>query len=232
MATHEQLLDRVRTLLAIAGGGSPYPEERARARERAERLMVRLAIDEAGVRMTAEEASRPTTRTFDFTGMYVKDQISLVCRVARVFSCRCVIHGGRRVTAVGFASDLTMVAALVDSLVPTMRLEMDAFGGSQSRKKAFAASFTAAVAERLADFYAGALREAEEAGTGAEVVVLDRARRVEAAYEEMFPHLRRARARRLTSWEGWCEGEAAGRRADIALGRKVDGAGQPALPRG
>lgn len=228
MATREQQLDLIRTLLAIADGGSPYPEERDRAREQAERMMVRLAIDEAGVRMTAEEAARPTTRVFEFDGTYLKDQIQLVCQIAHVFSCRSVIHAGRRVTAVGFASDLTIVAALVDSLLPTMRVEMSVYGGSQSRRKAFAWSFTAAVVERLRDFYAGALRDAEAAGTGSELVILDRVAQVELAYHEMFPRLRSLRRRTLTTWEGWDEGAAAGQRADISLGRKVDVAPGPA----
>lgn len=229
MATHEQLLDRIRTLLAIADGGSPYPEERERARERAERLMVRLAIDEAGVRMSADEAARPATRAFDFHGTYIKDQIALVCAIARVFSCRSVIHGGRRVTAVGFASDLTMVAALVETLLPAMRLEMEVYGGSQSRKKAFASSYTSTVRARLADFYAGAVREAERDGTGSALVLAARSNQVELAYAQMFPNLRPARRRRLTSWEGWTEGAAAGKRADISLGRKVDQADVRAL---
>ncbi len=226
MATHAELLDRVRTLLAIADGGSPYPEERALARERAEKLMVRLAIDEAGARMTAEQAAQPTTRDFDLSGTYLKDQVILVCAIARVFSCKSVIHGDRRVISVGFASDLTIVAALVESLLPAMRVEMEAYGGSQSRRKAFASSYTATVTERLTDFYAGALREAQSEGTGSEMVLIDRARQVELAYEEMFPNLRTVRRRVLTSWEGWSEGTAAGRRADISLGRKVD----PAAP--
>lgn len=217
-----RILDQVQTLLRIADGGSPYPAERELARERAERLMVRYAIDEAGARMTRQEAETPTTRRFEFTPPYVKDQVILACAIARVFSCRSVIHGGRSVTSVGFASDLAMVAALVDTLVPAMRLEMDVFGGSQSRKKAFAASYAGTVRARLEDFYAGALREAEEEGTGSALVLADRSAHVDRAYAEMFPHLRAARARVLSSWEGWSEGAEAGRRADISLGRKVD----------
>lgn len=222
MTDRDAIQDQIRTLLAIADGGSPYPEERALARARAEKLMIRHAIDEAGVRMSREEAVSPTTRIFEFAGMYLRDQVQLAVSIAHVFSCRCVLHGDRRITAVGFASDLTMVAALVDTLVPAMRLEMDAYGGSQSRKKAFASSYTWAVAARLKDFYAGALREAEEQGTGSALVLADRSAQVERAYAEMFPLLRRARRRTLTSYEGWGEGEAAGRRADISLGRKVD----------
>ncbi|WP_062318682.1 DUF2786 domain-containing protein [Demequina maris] len=229
MTAPDAILDQIRTLLAIADGGSPYPAERELARERAERLMVRYAIDEAGARMSREQAETPTTRAFDFVAPYVKDQIILVCGIARVFSCRSVIHGGRRVTTVGFAADLAIVAALVDTLLPAMRLEMDVYGGSQSRKKAFASSFTTTVTQRLRDFYAGALREAEEEGTGSAVVLLDRAQQVAVAYQEMFPNLRAARRRVLTSWEGWGEGAEAGQRADISLGRKVDEAGRREL---
>ena len=231
MATTDHLLDRIRTLLAIADGGSPYPEERAVARERAEKLMVRVAIDEAGVRMSAEQAATPTTRRFDVAAPYAKDQVVLVCAIVRVFSCRAVIHGGRRITAVGFASDLTIVAALVESLLPAMRLEMDVYGGSQSRKKAFASAYTRAVAVRLRDFYAGALKDAQDEGTGSGLVLLERSQQVDLALDAMFPHLRPGRRRRLSSHEGWREGAVAGTRADISLGRKVDRAGTLAVER-
>ncbi|WP_062290763.1 DUF2786 domain-containing protein [Demequina phytophila] len=230
MKDRASLLEQIQTLLRVADGGSPYPAERDLARKRAEKLMVRYAIDEAGVRMTREEAEKPTTRKFEFEAPYVKDQIILVCGIAQVFSCRSVVHGGRRVTSVGFASDLAMVAALVETLLPAMRLEMDLYGGSQSRKKAFAWSFTGTVTERLADFYAGALREAEEEGTGSALVLADRSTRVQEAYSQMFPHLRSARRRVLNSWEGWSAGAEAGKRADISLGRKVDEAGRRELP--
>lgn len=231
MEHEKRVLDQIRTLLAIADGGSPYPEERALARERAERLMVRYAIDEAGARFAPGEAEQPTTRQFDFAGMYVKDQVMLACAVTRVFSCRSVIYGGRRVTSVGFASDLAIASALIDSLIPAMRTEMDAYGGSQSRKKSFAAAYTDEVARRLKGFYAGAVREAEEDGTGSALVLADRGARIDSAYESMFPNLRAARPRRLQSWEGWTAGGAAGRRADISLGRKVDHGAVHALER-
>ncbi|MDN4478746.1 hypothetical protein QQX10_11150 [Demequina sp. SYSU T00039] len=222
MATHEQLLDRTRTLLAIADGGSPYPEERERARERAERLMVRLAIDEAGVRMSADEAARPTQRVFAFSAPYILDQQHLAFRIAAVFSCEGVRYPNGRLVLVGFASDLSMVAALIDTLVPAMRLEMAAAGGSVSRRKSFAMAFAAAVGLRLQDFYAGALRDAEQQGTGSALVLADRAVVVEGAFREMFPNLKAGRPRAITSPEGWLDGRAAGQRADISLGRKVD----------
>lgn len=220
--THDAMFDRIRTLLAIADGGSPYPEERALARERAEKLMVRHAIDEAGVRLSPAESVRPGARVFTFEGAYQRDQLQLACAVAGVFSCRSVMHGVQRITAVGFESDLALAAALIESLVPAMRTEMTMFGGSASRKKAFATAYTWAVTRRLREFYAGALREAEQEGTGSAVVLADRSERVDAAVTQMFPALRAARRRRLTSEEGWGEGTHAGLRADISLGRKIE----------
>ncbi|WP_062380866.1 hypothetical protein [Demequina pelophila] len=215
-------LDLIRTLLAIADGGSPYPEERERARERAERLMVRLAIDEAGVRMSKEEAAAPEQREFHFDAPYILDQQGLVFRIASVFACRGVRYPSGRMVVVGFASDLAMVAALAGSLVPAMRLEMDAMGGSASRKKAFAMAYAATVKSRLQDFYAGALREAEQEGTGSALVLADRSVAVDEAMVQMFPGLRAGRARQVRDYAGWMAGSAAGERADISLGRKVE----------
>src|SRR6478609_3910366 len=54
--TFDETLALIRTLLAIADGGSPHEAERELARSRAERLMLRHSVDEAGVRMTRQGA--------------------------------------------------------------------------------------------------------------------------------------------------------------------------------
>ncbi|MDM7853776.1 hypothetical protein [Cellulomonas alba] len=57
--THDETLALIRTLLAIADGGSPHEPERDLARRRAEKLMLRHSVDVAAVRMTADQARAP-----------------------------------------------------------------------------------------------------------------------------------------------------------------------------
>ncbi|ROS73607.1 DUF2786 domain-containing protein [Cellulomonas sp. PhB143] len=228
----DKTLDLVRTLLAIADGGSPYPEERARARERAERLMLRHSIDEATAAMSAEAASEPVSAEFEVGGSYVLDQIGLIGAVYDAFGCRTVrsreVATGRvRVHAYGFAHDMALASTLADALVPQMLAEMHAHGGSTSTKKSFAASFAGTVARRLREFYAQALVEAEAQGTGSSLVLADRDERVDATVARAHPGLRTARRRPVGDLGGWLAGDAAGRRADITVSGRRVGDGSP-----
>ncbi|RHA37076.1 DUF2786 domain-containing protein [Cellulomonas rhizosphaerae] len=222
--TFDQTQALIRTLLAIADGGSPHEAERELARSRAEKLMLRHSIDEASVRMTREEAHEPVRTDTEIVGSWVLDRLALRSAVYGAFGCRSlrVRRGGATEhVAFGFASDMSMAAVLADSLEPQMLAEMYAHGGTASDKRAFAAGFTIVVADRLTAFYAEVLTEAEAEGTSSALVVAARDARVDSALAQAFPQVRTSR-RRL-SGAGWSAGAAAGARADIAVsGRKVD----------
>ena len=156
----DETLALIRTLLAIADGGSPHQPERELARVRAEKLMLRHSIDEAAVRMTSESARQPVRAEVHVEGSWVADRIELRNAVYGAFGCRPlrVRRGtGTEFVAFGFASDMSMAAVLVASLEPQMLAEMYRHGGAVSDKRTFAAGFAAIVADRLRQFYAEAL---------------------------------------------------------------------------
>jgi hypothetical protein len=223
----------IRTLLAIADGGSPHEPERDLARARAEKLMLRHSIDAAAVRMTSESAREPVRTDVLVTGSWVADRIELRNAVYGAFGCRPVRvrrGTGTEFVAFGFASDMSMAAVLAASLEPQMLTAMSSHGGTVSDKRAFAAGFAGIVADRLRQFYAEALTEASTAGTSSALVLAARDRDVEAAMTDAFPRLRRT-TRRL-SGRGWAAGAAAGARADIAVsGRTMAGSEGRALGR-
>lgn len=230
--TQDETLALIRTLLAIADGGSPHEPERELARQRAERLMLRHSVDAAAVRMTAERAREPIRTDTPVTGSWVADRIALRSAVHLAFGCRPLRVRSADVTelvAFGFAADMSMAAVLCESLEPQMLAAMHRHGGPPSDKRAFAAGFTATVARRLRAFYAEALTQAETEGTSSALVVADRDRDVDAAVAVAFPRVRRT-TRRL-SGRGWSDGVAAGALADIAVsGRKVSRGAGRALP--
>ncbi|GEL95977.1 DUF2786 domain-containing protein [Cellulomonas composti] len=231
--TQDETFALIRTLLAIADGGSPHEPEREVARARAEKLMLRHSVDEAAVRMTAERAREPIRTDEPVEGSWVADRISLRSAVYLAFGCRPLrVRDGRgtQFVAFGFAADMSLAAVLSASLEPQMLAEMYRHGGLVSDKRAFAAGFTAVVADRLRSFYAEVLTEAETEGTSNALVVAARDRDVDAALAVAFPQVRRS-TRRL-SGRGWAEGAAAGARADIAVSdRKVARGQSRALPR-
>lgn len=212
----------VRTLLAIADGGSPHEPERELARSRAEKLMLRHSLDEAAVRMTSERAREPVRAGVTVVGSWVADRIGLRNAVYGAFGCRTVQvrrAGVTELVAFGFASDMSMAAVLFASLEPQMLSEMYRHGGLPSAKRAFAAGFASTVASRLRRFYAEVLTEAEGDGTAGALVLATRDRDVDAAVADAFPHVRRT-TRRL-SGQGWAAGVAAGARADIAVSERT-----------
>lgn len=228
-----ETLALIRTLLAIADGGSPHEPERELARTRAERLMLRHSVDEAQVRMTSERAREPVRTDVSVTGSWVADRIELRNAVYGAFGCRPlrVRRGnGTEFVAFGFAADMSMAAVLAASLEPQMLAEMYGHGGTVSDKRTFAAGFATTVADRLRRFYAEVLTEAQTEGTSNELVLAARDRDVDAAVATAFPHVRRT-MRRL-SGRGWAAGAAAGARADIAVSeRSVSSAGARTLER-
>lgn len=214
----DETLALVRTLLAIADGGSPHQPERELARVRAEKLMLRHSIDEAAVRMSSESARQPVRAQVHVEGSWVADRIELRNAVYRAFGCRPVRvrrDGVTEFVAFGFASDMSMAAVLTASLEPQMLAEMSRHGGAVSDKRTFAAGFAAIVADRLRQFYAEVLVVAETEGTSSALVLAARDRDVDAVVADAFPNLRRT-TRRL-SGRGWAAGAAAGARADIAV---------------
>lgn len=214
----DETLALVRTLLAIADGGSPHQPERELARVRAEKLMLRHSIDEAAVRMSSESARQPVRAQVHVEGSWIADRIELRNAVYRAFGCRPVRvrrDGVTEFVAFGFASDMSMAAVLTASLEPQMLAEMSRHGGAVSDKRTFAAGFAAIVADRLRQFYAEVLVVAETEGTSSALVLAARDRDVDAVVADAFPNLRRT-TRRL-SGRGWAAGAAAGARADIAV---------------
>ena len=195
--SQDETLALIRTLLAIADGGSPHEPERELARRRAEKLMLRHSLDEAAVRMTAQQAREPVRSDVAVVGSWVADRIALRGAVYAAFGCRAVrVRRGDvdELVTFGFAADMSLAAVLSESLEPQMLAEMYRHGGRVSDKRAFAAGFTMAVAGRLRQFYAEALTEAESEGTSSALVVAARGREVDAALARDFPDVRSSNA--------------------------------------
>ncbi len=234
MSDLDKILAQVRTLQAIADGGSPYPEEQARARERAERLMIRYSIDTTTVELSAEQKATPIRHEIDLDGgTYKIDKAHLYACVFRAFGCQ-VLRERRRahqyaqveVLAVvyGFTADVQMGAALAEHLLPQMLTAMITNGGPVGQRNAFAYAYATTVGARLKAFYKDVLQEAQDAGTGNAIVLASREAQVAAFMAADNPTIGRAKRRALNPGNGFTAGAAAGQRADITLAdRKVTG---------
>jgi hypothetical protein len=232
----EKILAQVRTLLAIADGHAEGNEgERATARERAERLMLRFSVDMAQVEQTSESKRAPVSLDHELAGAYRRDRQDLYATVYRAFGCQTVREqqvewdrrtGRRRVTrevlkAYGFTADVQMARTLAEHVEPQMLSQMAAHGGTAADRRMFAHGFILRIGERLQELYGAALQEAAQDGTSSAVVVARRGAEVAAAVAAAHPNLQPGSRRRL-SGRGWTAGAAAAEDADIMLaGRKL-----------
>lgn len=218
----EKLLARVQALLAKAEA-TEFDEEAEALSAKAQELISRHALE----RLLADEGTagrdeRPAVRRMWLDAPYVLPKAMLVQVVAEATRCRSVAAAELGCcTLVGDPRDLDAVEVVVPSLLVQAHAAMRRFGRQTdqrgtSRTRSFRQSFLLAYANRIGE----RLRAADDAaaassGRGGELVpVLQRHRdRIDAACDELFPHLVR-RAGTIGNAQGWAAGRAA---ADGAL---------------
>jgi Protein of unknown function (DUF2786) len=216
----EEILARIRKLLAVAEHPtSPAGEADAAARA-AERLIAKYAVDEALLEAAASARTTPEIRSIFIETPYATAKITLVGAVATAYGVRAISHRGSdplRMTLVGFGADLQVVDLLYTSLLlqATTSLRRQSTSGRAFRR-AFLIGFAAEVGERLA---AGRRDAVAEAGGAATALALrDREREVEAAVREQFPRLRATRAT-ASDGRGLVAGRESGAAANLSSGR-------------
>ncbi|HWH28048.1 MAG TPA: DUF2786 domain-containing protein [Mycobacteriales bacterium] len=218
----QKLLARVQALLAKAEA-TEFDDEADALSAKAQELVSRYALERL-LAQTGEEAdaAAPVARRMWIDAPYVLAKAMLVDVVARANRCRSVVAEKLgHCTLVGSPADLDAVELLVPSLLVQAHSAMSRFGrltdrSGTSRTRSFRSSFLTAYAtrigERLAEVDASAV--SRDARAGELVPLVQRQRdRVDAACEELFPHLV-TRATPASNGYGWAAGRAA---ADEAL---------------
>lgn len=240
----EARLDRIRKLLAKAERAGT-PDEAETYTAKACELMARHGVDEAVLAAspgTGPPAADPVGGVrIDIDDPYSGGKARLLGWTASALRCRWVMHDARSgrvaaVTVFGFASDRERVELLYTSLLLQAARHLaevrppDPHESVAAYRRSWLYGFAARVYERLRTAEEAAVRESAPAAGGhsAELVLADRGDRVERAYAEAFPDLRRAR-RPQVSGTGYRHGATAADGADLG-GTRLDGRrGVPAL---
>ena len=226
----DRILERVRKLLARAEHPTTPPAEAEACSEKAAALMSRYVIDQAMVDAAAPVAVAPIVRTIDIDAPYAVPKAALLTFVARAFRVcvavgRDLDAGGRRCTVVGFPVDVDSTELLFTSLLLQASTAVAAAGKGRRDIKAFRRAFLLGYAHtigaRLEKVQSATEDEASQRTPGSDLVLADRAARVEAAFAAEFPRLRTMRTT-VSSGGGLVAGRAAGERADL-------GAAQPRI---
>jgi hypothetical protein len=221
----DDILARIRKLLAVAEHPTTPGFEADAAARAAERLMSKYAVDSALLEAAAPTGVKPQTRSIVIETPYATAKTVLVGAVANAYGVRAITHrssGPIRMTLVGFAADLQIVDVLYTSLLlqATTALRRQRASGRAFRR-AFLIGFAAEVGQRLATAHQEAVADTGTASTA--LVLRDRRREVESAVHEQFPRLRTTRAT-VSDAGGLVAGRKSGADANLAAHRnQVDG---------
>jgi hypothetical protein len=230
----DQILAKIRKLLAKAEDPAATPEEAETYTAKAAALVADYGIDRALLAQAEPESDVVGDRVVVLDPPYALDKADLLSGVAIRLRCRCVqrvryVDGARQISLhlFGYDSDLFRAEVLYTSLLlqATDRLNRarPPFGESVAAfRRSWLAGFTAAVVRRLAEAERRAQHRAEEAhasssGRSVSLVLADRSVAVTSAMEAEYPSLSKARSRQL-SGSGGRSGWAAGQRADLGGG--------------
>ncbi|QGJ89416.1 hypothetical protein PBI_SMARTIES_11 [Microbacterium phage Smarties] len=241
----EKKIDLIAQLLSKAE--STTPEEAEALREHAHRLMAKYMIDQAVIdaRRAREGKSHEqiVTKVIPFEGMYRNDMISVGAGVAEALGTVRVLQSkGRLIThlhVIGFESDVEQADILIRSLQVQALLAVrdwwysvrdgESYRYRQQADKVrarhtFIVGFGLGASERIRENRATVI---EEAGSGTDLVLLDRRHKVDEFVDQMATGKARASRRRFDG-RAAAAGTNAGRQANTGERAMDRGRGLPA----
>ena len=248
------LLDRVRKLLAKAEDEGCSPAEAEAFTAKAAELMARYGIDRALLGALHPESDKPTSKKFSPDNPWADVKRHLLAGLASAMRCHCVQTRTGRAAAesttlrvFGYQSDIDRAELLWTSLLVQMHRALAAAtapgtdgywavtagaGEARAWRRSFMLGFNSAVCARVRDAEESAARSSSEsgeeaAGMSAALVLADRSLVVRSIVDSEYPRLRKARV--TYSGSGYGDGHTAGQRADIGQARV--GGGKRALSR-
>ena len=231
-----ELLDRVRKLLAKAEDEGCTPHEAEALTAKAAELMARYGIDRALLGAVRPDTDRPADRVFELDNPWAGVKAHLLAGLASALRCQCILlnrrQPGSRVHVFGYLSDLERADILFTSLLVQMARALalepvPAYGGrAKAWRRSWMLGYCSAVVARVRAAEEAAVAAASSSadaganghGPSAAVVLADRAVTVRRHAEQAYPRTRKTRV--TYSGNGYQAGYQEGQKADIG-GAKV-----------
>lgn len=244
MPDQDQLLARVRKLLAQAEDPAATEAEAEAFNTKAAQLIARHGIDRAMLAAAGKARDEITQVAITIDNPYSMDKAHLLQVIARPLRCRSAAYtsgkSASKVIVLGFESDIERVQLLYTSLLlqamtqlSHVRPEFEWYESVAAYRRTWLRGFAEAVYRRLRSAEARAA-EQDVAPSGSDrstaLVLRDRITQVEHAYHQAFPGVRTARPRKL-SGTGYYDGHSAGERANLHNAAPV-GSARTVLGRG
>jgi Protein of unknown function (DUF2786) len=225
----EDLLDRVRKLLAKAEAEGVTPQEAEALTGKAAELMARYGIDRARLGAARPETDAPADKIVTLDNPWAAVKAHLLSGLVQALRCQCVLLNGRstRVHVFGYASDIERAEVLFTSLLVQMARGLAAQQAPESHARAWRRSwllgFISAVVSRVraaeqAAAQAADATDAQQAASGdggpsTALVLADRKLTVRRNAQQAYPRTRQTRVTYTGS--GYANGYREGQRADI-----------------
>lgn len=223
-------LERIRALL-IKAERTDNVHERETFMNAAMAQMARYGIEQAHIdACDPGRRRRPIRRAIHLpVAAWGRQRADLAWAVVEAMRCKAVIFTARarrpyRVEIIGFQSDVDRAELMFTSLLlqmadELMRVRTPAGENARTYRKQWIVGYRTQVVARIAERERRAEQEQEAATADASsastaLVLADRARRVQAAYREAFPEVRKGPKTKVRG-SGYADGIAAGERADI-----------------
>jgi len=240
------LLDRVRKLLAKAEDEGCTPHEAEALTAKAAELMARYGIDRALLGAVRPDTDRPADRVFELDNPWAGIKAHLLAGLASALRCQCILlnrrQPGSRVHVFGYLSDLERADILFTSLLVQMARALalepvPVYGGrAKAWRRSWMLGYCSAVVARVRAAEEAAVAAASSSadaganghGPSAAVVLADRAVTVRRHAEQAYPRTRKTRV--TYSGNGYQAGYQEGQKADIG-GAKVRSRSGTALSR-
>jgi len=231
-----ELLDRVRKLLAKAEDEGCTPHEAEALTAKAAELMARYGIDRALLGAVRPDTDRPADRVFELDNPWAGIKAHLLAGLASALRCQCILlnrrQPGSRVHVFGYLSDLERADILFTSLLVQMARALalepvPVYGGrAKAWRRSWMLGYCSAVVARVRAAEEAAVAAASSSaragadghGPSAAVVLADRSMTVRRHAEQAYPRTRKTRV--TYSGNGYQAGYQEGQKADIG-GAKV-----------
>ncbi|MCL2583429.1 MAG: DUF2786 domain-containing protein [Streptosporangiales bacterium] len=230
MTVPDDLLDRVRKLLAKAESEGVTPAEAEALTAKAAELMARYGIDRARLGALRPETDKPADRVFDLDNPWAGVKAHLLSGLVLALRCQCVLlnraEPGSRVHVFGYLSDLERADILFTSLLVQMARALAQqpvpSGGGRARawRRSWMLGYCTAVVARVREAEEAAVAAADRdpgdgqvGGKSAALVLADRSLVVRRQVQQAYPRTRKTRV--TYSGGGYRDGYAEGQKADI-----------------
>ena len=229
--TDENLLDRVRKLLAKAEAEGVTPHEAEALTGKAAELMARYGIDRARLGAARPETDAPADKVVTLDNPWAGVKAHLLSGLVQALRCQCVLLGGKhastRLHVFGYTSDIERADILFTSLLVQMARGLAAQQAPETRVRAWRRSwmlgFISAVVIRVRAAEQAAARAADvsdaqqaasgDSGPSTALVLADRSMTIRRNAQQAYPRTRQTRVTYTGS--GYSDGYREGQRADI-----------------